>query len=140
VAFLHVHGRHEVLVPAGVRIGDRRDRAGHFPRSGLRSHTVGGIPGVTETYLEERDRFVIEAVRSRGISLLVNLAGGHVRGVSECLHVNTIRAMAEWQNAEECSALTAAKPHILSAAPSYAVWREVDSMERAPSAPKFTPF
>jgi acetoin utilization deacetylase AcuC-like enzyme len=58
---------------------------------------IGGIPGVTGTCLEERDRFVIEAVRSRGIPLLVNLAGGYVRGVSERLHVNTIRVMSEWK-------------------------------------------
>ena len=43
-----------------------------------------------------RDRFVIEQVRSRGIPLVVNLAGGYVRGVSERLHVNTIRQMAAW--------------------------------------------
>lgn len=42
----------------------------------------------------ERDRFVVEQVRGRGIPLVVNLAGGYVRGVSERLHVNTIRAMA----------------------------------------------
>jgi acetoin utilization deacetylase AcuC-like enzyme len=58
---------------------------------------VGGISGVTEAFLEARDRFVIEAVRSRGIPLLINLAGGYVTGVSEPLHVNTIRAMAEWR-------------------------------------------
>jgi hypothetical protein len=43
-----------------------------------------------------RDRFVIEQVRSRGIPLVVNLAGGYVRGVCERLHVNTIRQMAAW--------------------------------------------
>jgi len=42
----------------------------------------------------ERDRFVVEQVRGRGIPLVVNLAGGYLRGVSEHLHVNTIRAMA----------------------------------------------
>jgi hypothetical protein len=46
---------------------------------------------------------VIEAVRSRGIPLLVNLAGGYVRGVSERLHVNTIRAMAEWKRREDAA-------------------------------------
>jgi len=55
---------------------------------------VGGIDGVTEAFLIERDRFVIEQVRARGIPLVVNLAGGYVRGVSERLHVNTIRVMA----------------------------------------------
>ena len=55
---------------------------------------VGGIDGVNEAFLAERDRFVIEQIRSRGIPLVVNLAGGYVRGVSERLHVNTIRIMA----------------------------------------------
>jgi acetoin utilization deacetylase AcuC-like enzyme len=55
---------------------------------------VGGIDGVDEAFLTERDRFVIEQVRSRGIPLVVNLAGGYVRGVSERLHLNTIREMA----------------------------------------------
>jgi acetoin utilization deacetylase AcuC-like enzyme len=58
---------------------------------------VGGITGVTAAFLEARDRFVIEAVRSRGIPLVVNLAGGYVTGVSERLHVTTIRTMAEWR-------------------------------------------
>ena len=55
---------------------------------------VGGIDGITEAFLIERDRFVIEQVRGRGIPLVVNLAGGYVRGVSERLHVNTVRVMA----------------------------------------------
>jgi acetoin utilization deacetylase AcuC-like enzyme len=55
---------------------------------------VGGIDGITEAFLTERDRFVLEQVRARGIPLVVNLAGGYVRGVSERLHVNTIRVMA----------------------------------------------
>ncbi len=55
---------------------------------------VGGIEGITAAFLIERDRFVIEQVRARGIPLAVNLAGGYVRGVSERLHVNTIRVMA----------------------------------------------
>jgi acetoin utilization deacetylase AcuC-like enzyme len=87
-----------------VRPGFVQYQAGMDP---FEDDPVGGIHGVTETFLEERDRFVIEAVRSRGIPLLVNLAGGYVRGVSERLHVNTIRAMAEWQNAEENAGLTA---------------------------------
>ena len=61
---------------------------------------VGGIAGVTAAILEARDRFVIQAVRSRGIPLLINLAGGYLRGVSERLHVTTIRAMAEWKQRE----------------------------------------
>jgi acetoin utilization deacetylase AcuC-like enzyme len=55
---------------------------------------VGGIDGITGAFLIERDRFAIEQVRARGIPLVVNLAGGYVRGVSERLHVNTIRVMA----------------------------------------------
>jgi len=55
---------------------------------------VGGIDGVREAFLIERDRFVVEQVRGRGIPLVVNLAGGYVRGVSERLHVNTMRVMA----------------------------------------------
>ena len=55
---------------------------------------VGGIGGVGEAVLAERDRFVIGEVRRRGIPLVVNLAGGYVRGVSERLHVNTVRIMA----------------------------------------------
>jgi acetoin utilization deacetylase AcuC-like enzyme len=54
---------------------------------------AGGIDGVNEAVLAERDRFVIEQIRSRGIPLVVNLAGGYVRGVSERLHVSTIRIM-----------------------------------------------
>ena len=57
---------------------------------------VGGIDGVNEAFLGERDRFVIAEIRSRGIPLVVNLAGGYVRGVSERLHVNTVRAMSAW--------------------------------------------
>jgi acetoin utilization deacetylase AcuC-like enzyme len=67
---------------------------------------VGGVRGITAAFLEARDRFVIEAVRSRGIPLVVNLAGGYVTGVSERLHVTTIRAMAAWQQTERSSAST----------------------------------
>lgn len=55
---------------------------------------VGGIDGISEAFLLERDLFVIEQVRARAIPLVVNLAGGYVRGVSERLHLNTIRVMA----------------------------------------------
>jgi acetoin utilization deacetylase AcuC-like enzyme len=55
---------------------------------------VGGIDGITGAFLIERDRFIVEQVRGRGIPLVVNLAGGYVRGVSERLHVNTVRVMA----------------------------------------------
>jgi len=75
-----------------VRPGLVQYQAGMDP---FEDDPVGGIAGVTEAFLQARDRLVIEAVRSRGIPLLVNLAGGYVRGVSERLHVNTIRVMAE---------------------------------------------
>ena len=55
---------------------------------------TGGIDGITEAFLIERDRFVIEQVRARGIPLVVTFAGGYVRGVSERLHANAIRVMA----------------------------------------------
>ena len=51
---------------------------------------VGGIDGITEAFLLERNHFVIEQVRARGIPLVVNLAGGYVRGISERLHVDTV--------------------------------------------------
>jgi hypothetical protein len=38
---------------------------------------------------------VVEQVNGRGIPPAVNLAGGHVEGASEQLHVNTVRVMAE---------------------------------------------
>ena len=67
-------------------------RAGMDP---FEDDPVGGIDGITEAFLIERDRFVIEQVRARGIPLVVNLAGGYVRGVSERLHVNTVRVMRD---------------------------------------------
>jgi acetoin utilization deacetylase AcuC-like enzyme len=84
-----------------VRPGFVQYQAGMDP---FEDDPVGGITGVTAAILEARDRFVIEAVRSRGIPLLVNLAGGYVRGVSERLHVTTIRAMAEWKRREAAGA------------------------------------
>jgi acetoin utilization deacetylase AcuC-like enzyme len=56
---------------------------------------VGGIEGVDETFLRWRDAFVVEHVTQRRIPMVVNLAGGYVRGVSERLHLNTLRVMAE---------------------------------------------
>jgi acetoin utilization deacetylase AcuC-like enzyme len=55
---------------------------------------VGGIDGVDEAFLRWRDAFVLEEVRRRGIPTVVNLAGGYVEGVSERLHLNTVRVMA----------------------------------------------
>jgi acetoin utilization deacetylase AcuC-like enzyme len=57
---------------------------------------VGGITGVDAALLSDRDRFVIEEVVSRRIPLVINLAGGYQRGgVSERLHVQTVRLAAE---------------------------------------------
>ena len=55
---------------------------------------IGGIDGVSEAFLKWRDAFVVGHVRRRGIPLVVNLAGGYGRGVSERLHLNTVRVMA----------------------------------------------
>jgi acetoin utilization deacetylase AcuC-like enzyme len=54
---------------------------------------VGAIHGVDEEFLRRRDAHVVSAVRSRGIPLVVNLAGGYT-GIAERLHVMTIRVMA----------------------------------------------
>lgn len=64
----------------------------------FKSDYVGGIDGVTKRFLSARDAFVIKNVRERGIPLVVNLAGGYLTGVSEYLHLETVRRMAEWQN------------------------------------------
>lgn len=52
---------------------------------------VGGIAGVDAAFLQRRDRWVIGHVLSRGIPLVINLAGGYIDGVSERLHVETVR-------------------------------------------------
>ena len=80
-----------------VRPGLVQYQAGMDP---FEDDPVGGITRITEAFLQERDRLVIEAVRSRGIPMVVNLAGGYVEGVSERLHVDTIRVMAEWRRRE----------------------------------------
>jgi acetoin utilization deacetylase AcuC-like enzyme len=74
-----------------VRPGLVQYQAGMDP---FKDDPIGGIDEVTEAFLVDRDRFVIEQVRARGIPLVVNFAGGYVRGVSERLHLNTIRVMA----------------------------------------------
>jgi acetoin utilization deacetylase AcuC-like enzyme len=55
---------------------------------------VGGIKGVGASTLRARDAFVIDEVRRRGIPTVVTLAGGYVPGVTEEIHLNTIREMA----------------------------------------------
>jgi acetoin utilization deacetylase AcuC-like enzyme len=54
---------------------------------------VGGIDGVDEELLRRRDAHVVGAVRSRGIPLVVNLAGGYT-SIAERLHLMTVRVMA----------------------------------------------
>jgi len=56
---------------------------------------VGGIDGVDEEFLRRRDAHVVGAVRSSGIPLVVNLAGGYT-DIAGRLHLMTIRAMADW--------------------------------------------
>jgi acetoin utilization deacetylase AcuC-like enzyme len=55
---------------------------------------VGGIAGIDEAFLLERDRFVIHEVAARQIPLVINLAGGY-EGFSERLHVQTARVALE---------------------------------------------
>lgn len=56
---------------------------------------VGSIKSMSVTKLADRDAFVIQQVRQRGIPMVVTLAGGYVPGTTEKIHVNTIRAMQE---------------------------------------------
>jgi acetoin utilization deacetylase AcuC-like enzyme len=55
---------------------------------------VGGICGVDREFLWFRDQFVIGHILLRRIPLVVNLAGGYLDGVTERLHVETIRIAA----------------------------------------------
>lgn len=55
---------------------------------------VGGIGGIDEAFLLERDRFVIGEVVRRQIPMVINLAGGY-RGFSERLHLQTARVAVE---------------------------------------------
>jgi acetoin utilization deacetylase AcuC-like enzyme len=55
---------------------------------------IGGIDGIDEAFLAERDRFVIEEVVARRIPLVINLAGGY-QGMSERMHVTTARIALE---------------------------------------------
>lgn len=54
------------------------------------SDPIGGIDGIDEAFLLERDRFVIREVVARRIPVVINLAGGY-EGFSERLHVQTAR-------------------------------------------------
>jgi acetoin utilization deacetylase AcuC-like enzyme len=56
---------------------------------------VGGIRGVDAAFLSWRDRFVMGEVASRGIPLVINLAGGYQSdGTTVTLHVATVRLAA----------------------------------------------
>ncbi len=55
---------------------------------------VGGIDGVDEAFLLDRDRCVIREIVSRRIPLVINLAGGYEE-FSERLHVGTARVALE---------------------------------------------
>lgn len=55
---------------------------------------VGGIDGIDDEFLRERDRFVIREVLARQLPLVINLAGGYEH-FSERLHVETARVALE---------------------------------------------
>ena len=57
---------------------------------------LGGL-SLTLAGLEQRDRMVIEAARSRSIPIAITFAGGYARQVSDTvqIHVNTILAARE---------------------------------------------
>jgi acetoin utilization deacetylase AcuC-like enzyme len=57
---------------------------------------MGAVEGMTAERLAERDRVVLREVMSRGIPVVINLAGGYVQGITEILHVNTIRIACEF--------------------------------------------
>ena len=59
---------------------------------------VGGIPGMTEQALADRDRFVLQMLVSHGVSTVVNFAGGYVADKVTALHGLTIDAMQEVSN------------------------------------------
>jgi acetoin utilization deacetylase AcuC-like enzyme len=56
---------------------------------------VGGIAGVDVEFLRFRDRFVIAQALSRGIPLVINLAGGYIDDVTERLHLETVRIASD---------------------------------------------
>jgi len=74
-----------------VRPGLVQFQAGMDP---FEDDPVGGIDGVTKTFLAWRDRFVLRQLRARDIPVVVNLAGGYLEDVTPRLHVQTIRIAA----------------------------------------------
>jgi acetoin utilization deacetylase AcuC-like enzyme len=74
-----------------VRPGLVQFQAGMDP---FEDDRVGGIDGVTKTFLAWRDRFVLRELRARNIPVVVNLAGGYLTDVTPRLHVQTIRIAA----------------------------------------------
>jgi len=75
----------------------------------------GGIPGVDAEFLTFRDQFVLGHLVHRGIPVVVNLAGGYLEdGISEHLHLGTIRVAADTlrrQSAGSSAALTPRRGH-----------------------------
>jgi len=53
--------------------------------------SVGGVPGLSSERLKERDAFVFETARSRGVPVVFNLAGGYQGELTVALHLNTVR-------------------------------------------------
>jgi acetoin utilization deacetylase AcuC-like enzyme len=74
-----------------VRPGLVQFQAGMDP---FEDDPVGGIDGVTKTFLAWRDRFVLRELRARDIPVVINLAGGYIPEVTARLHVQTIRIAA----------------------------------------------
>ncbi len=60
-----------------------------------------GRLALTEPGLAQRDRFVIESVRGRGIPLVIVLAGGYAatRQRTAQLHTHVFRAAADFERA-----------------------------------------
>jgi acetoin utilization deacetylase AcuC-like enzyme len=63
----------------------------------------GGIDGIDEAFLLDRDRFVVREVVGRRIPMVIILAGGY-EGFSERLHVQTARAALIAVSGKELSA------------------------------------
>ncbi len=56
---------------------------------------LGAVDGLSAERLADRDRLVIRELMDRGVPTVVNLAGGYVEGITEVLHVGTVRVMAD---------------------------------------------